>query len=336
MKKSLALTAMRRPLAQIFVLSVTLALSTSQNAWALCTTLIKGPVAIEVKQCNATTPETTFASRDSQYNFIRDLPPANRKQILNSYRGILVEGTVTQSQAIRTGISEEKGALMNEAITALIPQDGTNCDAVSGKTIEVQLTQSCCDGGGNSPCLLDTSYILTQVKVTDLKAAGKAKAEKRTPESQALYAKAKQAIGVRDWKAAAGFFEQLRSKGELDVNQQFQLAAIYREIDKCPKALPLLEGLQHKFEAKDYWTDTEKAVKGGSFLYARCLAMMGKASESVLVLQGFLVEKSRFRKEIGDSLHHKDFGGIRTSKSYLRYKVSAEKAMVPSPDDPEN
>jgi hypothetical protein len=325
-KKSLALTAMRRPIAHLFVL--TLSFAAAENAWALCTTLIKGPVAINVKQCSATTPETTFSGGDAQYSFIKDLPPANRKQVLDSYRGSLIEGTVTNSQAIRTGISEDKGALLNESIKALIPQGASNCEAVLGKTIEVQLTQSCCDGGGATPCLLDTDYILTQVKITDLKASVKANSAKRSPEAQALYGKAKQAISVRDFKSAAGFYEQARSKGELDVNGQFSLAALYRELDKCPKAIPILEGLQKLFEKKEYWTDTENAVVKGSFLYARCLAMMGKASESVLVLQGFLVEKNRFRKEIKDSLFHRDFGGIRTSKSYLRYKVSAEKAIV--------
>lgn len=329
MKKSLALPAMRRPIAHLFVLILSLA--ASQNAWALCTTLIKGPVAIDVKQCHVTTPETTFATGESQYSFIMDLPPANRKQFLSGYHGVLLEGTVTQSQAIRAGISEEKGALMNESIKAFIPAGGANCATITGKVIEAQLTQSCCDGGGLPPCLFDTSYLLNQVQVSDLKANGKGL--NRSPEAQALYARVKQAIVARDFKGAVAAFEQLRTKGELDVNSQFQLAVLYRELDKCPKAIPILEGLHHLFETKEYWTDTESAVRKGSFLYARCLAMMGKASESVLVLQGFLVEKSRFRKEIKDSLFHKDFGGIRTSKSYLGYKKSAEKALIPTGDD---
>jgi hypothetical protein len=322
-----------KPQALTLLLAVGVALGTASNAFALCTTIIKGPVAIDVKACAATTPEATFGTGEAQYSFIRDLPPANRKQILDSYRGILITGPVTQSQAVRTGISEEKGALMGESISALIPAGASSCDAVAGKVIEVQLTQSCCDGGGNSPCLLDTSYILSQVKVSDLKASHNANAAKRSPEAQALYAKAKKALGVRDLKAAAAAYEQLRMKNELDVNAQFQLGAIYRELDRCPKAMPVLEGLQQLFERKEYWTDTENAVRKGSFLYARCLAMMGKASESVLVLQGFLVERSRFRKEIKESLFHKDFGGIRTSKSYLAYKKSADKALIPDPED---
>ncbi|MBC7661517.1 MAG: hypothetical protein H7249_17610 [Chitinophagaceae bacterium] len=305
----------------------------SQAVQAACTTLIKGPVAILVKECKAIVPETTFASRDSKYNFIRDLPPANRKQFMETYRGVLVTGPVTQSQAIRQGMSVEKGALLGESISALIPAVAGNCETTSGHTIEVDLTQACCDGGGEAPCLLDTGYVLRNVKLSDPKATGKDAAGKRSPEIQALYAKAKQAISVHDLRGAAVSFEQIRSKGELDVASKFKLGIIYRELDKCALALPVLEELQHKFETKDYWTDTEGPVRKGTFLYARCLSVTGKTNEAVLVLQGFLVEKSRYRKEILESLSHKDFGYMHTSKSFINYKKNAEKLLKTTDDE---
>jgi len=317
-------------LAHLFVIGLTFL--GAQNAWAVCMTSIKGPVAIAVKQCVVATPDQTFATRDSKYNFIRDLPPENRKKFIDSYRGILVTGNVAQSQAIRDGISEEKGALVGEDIVGFIPQGAGTCEQTSGRTIEVQLNQSCCDGGGATPCLYDTSYVLTQVKVTDTRASGRAAAEKRSPEAQAIYGKVARALNVRDLKTAAAELELLRNRNELDANGQFQLATIYREMDKCPKAMPMLESLQKIFESKTYWTDNEAAVRKGSFLYARCLSMLGKSSEAVLILQGFLVEKTRYRKEIKDSLFHRDFGYIRTSKSYMKYKASAERALA-APDN---
>ncbi len=321
------------PLAKSLVISIGLTLSfMAEQAFAVCTTLVKGPVAIDVKSCSAVAPEATFRG-DSKYNFIRDLPPANRKQFLGTYRGSLVSGTVTQSQAIRDGISDEKGALLNERISAFIPANQSSCDQVNGKLIEVVLNQTCCDGGGASPCLLDTGYVLNQIKVSGTSAKAGAK---KPSDIQALYTKARGAAAIKDFKQSAALFEQIRTRGELDVFGQFQLGLVYREMDKCNQALALLEPLHQKFEKKDMWTDTEAPIRKGSFLYARCLAVLGRASESTLVLQGFLVERQKYRKEIKDSLGHRDFGYIRTSKPWMKYKKAAEAALIAPPDQEEN
>ncbi|MES2745374.1 MAG: hypothetical protein V4655_08095, partial [Bdellovibrionota bacterium] len=245
----------------------------------------------------------------------------------------LISGTVTQSQAIRQGISDEKGALMNEKISAFVPASQSSCQAILGKLIEVELKQSCCDGGGTSPCLLNTGYYLTQIKVSDAKGGGAV--AKRSPEAQATYTKVKQALATKNFKMAAGLLEALRGKAQLDVQGQFQLGAVYREMDKCSQAVTILEPLHQRFEKKDYWTDTETPVRRGTFLYARCLSVLSRASESTLVLQGFLVERQKFRKEIKESLAHRDFGYIKTSKSWAKYKVAAEKALG-APNDSED
>ncbi len=303
-------------------------------AFAVCTTLIKGPIAMNVTSCAAIVPENAFAAREAKYSFIHDLPPDNRKAFLDTYRGNLVKGVVTNSQAVRSGISEEKGALQGETIAALIPGNATTCQAVSGKSIEVQVAETCCDGGGSSPCLLNTPYILSNVKVSEGKGAVANGAQPRSAEVAAVFAKAKKAVQGGDLKGATALLEQLRGKNELDLIGQYQLAALYREEDKCPLALPILEGIHQKFLAKDYWTDTESAVRRGNYLYARCLAMEGKSSEAVLALQSFLVEPSRYEKELRDSLVHRDFGGIHTSKSFTKYKASVDQALRKASAEP--
>lgn len=301
------------------------------QALAVCTTLVKGPLAVEVKECTPVTPETTFVG-DSKYNFIRDLPPANRKQFLGTYSGSLIKAQVKQSQAIREGISDEKGALMNEAISAFVPTAAGQCEGLVGKLVDVQLEERCCNGGGEVPCLLGTGFILSQLKLAAGASMASESRSKRSAEIQALYAQAKKAAGTRDYKSAAKFLEQVRTGGELDVIGHFQLGLIYRELDQCKKALPILEVLHKRFEKKDYWTDTEAPIRKGTFLFARCLSVLGRASESTLVLQGFLLERQRFRKEISDSLSHRDFGAIKTSKSWVRYLKRAEATLAAPPD----
>ena len=300
---------------------------TTQDVFAVCTTLIKGPVAINVKSCAAIVPETAFSMQDSKYSFIRDLPPVNRKAFLDTYRGSLIKGTVAASQAIRSGISDEKGALSGESISAFIPGSGVVCETLASKTIDVHLAETCCDGGGAVPCLLDTGYMLSHIKVSDAKAKSKSIQDKRSPEVAALYAKAKQALSVSNYQGAAAVLEQLHTSNQLDIFGQYQLGALYRQLDKCAAALPLLEGLHKKFLAKDYWTDSEMPVRKGTFLYARCLSMTNRGAESVLVLQGFLVEPTVYQAELKESLTHRDFGYIHTSKSFINYKASVERAL---------
>lgn len=296
------------------------------EAWGVCTSLIKGSVAVDVRQCSEIRPESAFPAQDSKYSFIYDLPPANRKTLYDSYRGILLKGRIMRSQAIRSGLSEERGALSGETVSIFMAAGTATCTQVSGRHIQGELEQICCEGGGNSPCLLDTDYVLKSFQpLADTPQRSLAKA--RSPEAKALYVEAAKKLQAKDKKGAAVVFEKLRTMGQLDIQGQYVLAATYRELDKCKSAMPLLTDLQHKFEANDYWVEAEPFVRGGSFLYARCLSKDSRASEAVLVLQGFLVEPRKYRKELQQSLTHPDFGYITTSKPYIKYKESAQRAL---------
>jgi hypothetical protein len=142
------------------------------------------------------------------------------------------------------------------------------------------------------------------------------------------YIEAQKLLAQKDYKKAIVILDNLNFNGQLDVPGKFLLAAAYRDMDKCPRAIPILDDLYQKFEKGDFWTDDEPYIRRANFLFARCLSMQEKAGEAVMILQGFLVEPKKFRKEIQESLSHPDFGYIKTSKPYLEYKESAQKALA--------
>ncbi|WP_141736010.1 hypothetical protein [Oligoflexus tunisiensis] len=301
-------------------------LLTSQPLAAVCASLVRGQVMLDIQSCSNIQPEKAFASPEPKYNFIRDLPPPQRKAFLDSYRGLSVKAKVARSFAVRSGLSPEQGALSGETIRAFIPPQALTCGAISGKRIQAVMDETCCEGGGEVPCLLGTSYVLKKAAVlggANTK-AGRSDAQlARDPD----YIQAQKFLSQRDYKKGTALLEKLNLSEKLDVQGKYLLAAAYRDMDKCPRAIPLLEALYQKFERNDFWTDDEPYIRRANLLYARCLSMQVKAGEAVMILQGFLVEPKKFRKEILESFSHPDFGYIKTSKPYIEYREAASRAL---------
>lgn len=298
------------------------------KAWAICATLIRGPLIIDVQQCKAVQPEQSFPRSDSKYNFIQDLPPANRAAFLDTYRGLLIRGKVARSSAVRTGLTNEKGALNGERIMAYIqPHSGAgslSCDAINNRRIQTVLDEVCCEGGGEAPCLLGSSYLLKQTQVSS-------EASGRNPNGSRSSSLAQQALalmGKRDIRGAITLLEKARAQKTIDVQSLYLLGLAYREADQCPKALPLLEGLYKRLESNNSPAEEEEYLRGGTLLYARCLSMLNQPGEAVMALQAFLIEPKKYKKEILQSLQHEDFGWIRTDKQYIRYQESAKRALA--------
>ena len=296
------------------------------NVWAVCATLIKGPVAIDVQQCNSVHPESAFPLTNSKYNFIRDLPPANRQQFLETYRGLLIKGQVARSMAVRSGLSPEKGALGGEKIVAFIEPHTLNCDAIQSKRIQANINEICCEGGGEAPCLLGTGYLLQRPQL--LKEAAARGGGRQGPEVQAAYQQSLAAIGRRDFLSSIQTLTKLKQQKPLGTQGEYLLALSYRENDQCPQALPYLEAIYKRLETSSYWSDEEAIVRRGTLLLARCLSLLSRPGEAVIILQSFLVEPKKFKKEINESLSHQDFGGIRTDKQFIIYRERALKALA--------
>jgi hypothetical protein len=310
-----------------FFIAAALLLGVNTDLRAACATLIKGPVAVDVLQCNTVNPEQAFPLTDSKYNFIRDLPPVNRAPFLDTYRGLLIRGTVARSFAVRSGLSDEQGALGGERILAYIPPKLTTCQAIQSKRIQAYLDEVCCEGGGTAPCLLGSSYVLKKPQLVNASNAPTPQGSRQTPDQLAAYRQAATLMSKRDYRNAIGILEKLRNKQNLDIQGNYLLGLAYRESDRCAAAVPFLEAVYSRFERNDFWSDEEIYVRRGTLLLARCYAMMNRGGEAVMILQAFLVEPKKYQKEIAESLSHPDFGYIRTDKNFIDYRNSATRAQ---------
>ena len=137
----------------------------SQGAFGVCASLVKGQMAFDVQTCGLLSPEKTFPLTDERYQFIADLSPEDRIKFYNSYRGLVAQGLVVKSLAIRSGLSPEKGALGGQKIMVFIPPGAAACHQIKSKRINALMDEACCEGGGDAPCLLNTTYVLKNIKV---------------------------------------------------------------------------------------------------------------------------------------------------------------------------
>lgn len=299
----------------------------AQSAWAVCASLVKGEVAFDVAKCGRLNPEKTFPTNVGRFSFIGDLPAKDRQEFYNSYRGLIVTGKVARSFAVRSGLSSEQGVLNGDQITVFIPPGQTQCPKIINKRLKAFLDEACCEGGGDPPCLLNSTYVLKNVDVIGKKNSAAGYQLQMQLERNPKYRKALQAYRNGQFKTTARLLSGIKQKGKLDARGLFYLASSLRRLDRCPAALKVLEPLSEAFSSGQYWSQNDHFLRQGVFLKARCLSKQKKAGEATIVLEAFLLSPKRYENEIRASLSHEDFGWIHTTKAYKTYKAKALKAL---------
>lgn len=292
-----------------------------------CLTLIKGPITVDVQGCGTIDPNTSFNLQDDKFKQVRDLDPRSRKAFFDSYRGVVMRGKVVNSQAVRRGLSEEKGALFGETVFLFVPPGKGSCQSSVGYRFTGNVNEICCDGAAEAPCLLNSSYIFTEVRSLGAASKQAGNAERQKAAKSESYKQAEAALAKKDLAGAAKHFEAARARGELDVSGLYKLGATYRRLDNCEKAIEPLEGVYKKYLSKQTWADEDATVRKSNFLLARCYAKLNRPGDSVLLLNSYLLEPRKFKTELIESLRNADFGYIHTSKEYRVYKADAEKKL---------
>lgn len=299
----------------------------SANAQAECLSLTSGPVVYDVIGCKVLTPEQHFDLAKEKYAWIKDLDPAGKKAFYDTYRGTYLKGKVVKSSATTKGIANEQGALNGDTIYSMIGPPATQCNQVLGKRIAGNLKEVCCEGGGQPPCLLDTSYLIQNMQVIG-SAESSAGDQTRTKAKRSKdYQAAEKLFRQKKWKDAVKLYEKARPNDELDVTGFYHLGYSYREMDQCKDAIGPLKIVTEKAQKKQIWADEEGTARKAMFLLARCYAKMNDPQGAVLLLNSYLLEPKKYRSEIKGALNHKDFGWIHTSKEYRDFKEEAQKKL---------
>lgn len=314
----------RSPMVCLRVACLLLLIPTS-NAYGECIGLVKGPVILDVKKCVQIQPEKVFQRSNPDYLFIYDLPAADRKKYLDSYRGLYLTTKVQASQANKGSFDPTKGALTGESINVFIPPKiALNCGAIQAGRLSLTIDEQCCDGAGTPPCLLDTSYLASKVSVVPKdKASGKFSGRPKPTYFKA----ASVALKKREYRKVVDLLDPLDKQDKLELYGLVMLGVAYRQLDICRKAYSPLSKAYKQYLKKQYWIEDRPLIRQAVFLHARCLAKDKKVGASVEVLQSMLFSIDLFQREVSSSLNHPDLGWIRTSKEYLRYKKAARKKL---------
>lgn len=294
---------------------------------AECMSLVSGPVIVDVAGCKFLEPEKVFDPAKKKYKFVGDLDPAGRKQFLDTYRGLFIKAKVVKSKAVQKGLTNEEGALNGQTVYMFIPPSGNQCNAVLGKRVSGFVNERCCDGGGDVPCLLDTGLLLKDTKVLGASSSGAGDEARQRAQKSATYKAGVTAYQARKYKDAVKSLEKARTDGELDIKGHYYLGFSYRELDQCGDAIPPLKKIYDASLKKDIWADEEETARKSNFLLARCYSKINDPGASVLILNSYLLEPQKYRSELKQSLTHKDFGWIHTSKEYRDYKKEAVKKL---------
>jgi len=332
-KNKLNLFARHRALCKVAVAAIWSLLMASNVTFAqgACVALVKGPIAFDIEVCKAFDP-AMFDTNKSKYKFIADLDPEGRQQLLDSYKGLVVKGTVVLSRAVKEGVSTSKGALQGEKTIFFIPPGVTSCEAIFQKRVSGIIEEKCCNGTGNAPCLLGSGLILSDVKVAGAAMVGEGidKNAARKPHGPDYVAAEKKYV-QKKYREAIKLYQKAEESKDIDVKGLYRMGFSYREIEKCDLAVTPLKKIWELQQAKKVWADEELDARRGIFLLARCYAKNGDPSGAVYYLNAFLLDPKKYRSELQQSLKHKDFGWIHTSKEYQQFKASAEQRLSGRP-----
>ena len=301
-------------------------------ARAECKGLLRGSIVVEVNGCKQIEPEKVFDQSKDRYAWISGLDPAGKKQVFDSYRGLFVKSKVLISSATAQGFNTENNSLAGQSVYMFIPPPTSlTCDTVNFKRVSANLQQVCCEGGGNAPCLLDTSYTLAQAQLA--KAGGVSNARVKAKRS-AVYNQAMTSFNNRKYKIAVRDFEKARANGDLDITGYFRLGESYRYLDQCRDAIAPLKYVYDQVQARQVWADEEDAARQAVLLLARCYAKMNDPEAATYILNGYLNEPAKFQKEINEGLNHRDFGWIHTSREYVDFAKNARQKLRDLPPQP--
>jgi hypothetical protein len=309
------------------VLTSSLLCLIASSAFAECMSLVSGPVIVDVAGCKLLEPEKVFDSSKSKYKFIGDLDAAGRKQFLDTYRGLFIKVRVVKSQAVQKGLNVEEGALNGQTLYMYMAPSQNQCSAMLGKRVSATVNERCCDGGGDVPCLLDTGFVLKDLKVIGSTASGAGDESRQRAMRSPTYKAGITAFKAKKYKDAVAAFAKAKTAGELDIKGHYSLGFAYREMDQCGDAIPPLKYIYDASVKKNIWADEEDIARKAAFLLARCYSKVNDPGASVMILNSYLLEPQKYKTELKQGQTNKDFGWIHTSKEYRDWKKEAIKKL---------
>ena len=288
-----------------------------------CISLIKGPIVLDIRTCGRFIPEKSFKFENSQYSYVLQYPPKDKKILFDGYRGLYARGRIALSRANRSGLDEKKGVLHGEEQEFFFPPGTGNCRQILGKRLRAALREACCDEGVDAPCMLPSRYVIDSYRSMGTTRPGLGNKKRMALMKRKDYRLAEMKYTRKQFAGAAKLMARVKAKVPLDIRGLYKLAHSYRELDSCGRAIPVLQELYQREIDHDYWIEDEAVVRKGVFMLARCYAKENQPGGAVEILNFYLGYPQKYKREIVSALRHPDFGWIKTSKDFSHFRTEA-------------
>jgi len=309
----------------------------------MCLDLKQGPIIIEAAECRTVNASEGSSSYKEFPDWVHSLDGPIKKKLLSGHNGILIRGKVTDSQTSTTN-DLESTHLKGQTIKLFVhANQGLSCKNASKNLIQGYLYENCCDTGGTSPCLWDTSYFLKNPRPVPKGSAlslsqstndpsprskvnsSQSKSDQNLSEGNQPLDK-KSIIMKADEFFKNGKFKEvetlLAKDWEFNINDPkwiWLLTQSLKKRDLCIKCIKPLELHAELYDQGELSLQEEQKIADSIFLLARCYAKTGKRDEAVNVLEGMLFKSKIFKKQIYESLNHPDLRGLQKLDSFKKY-----------------
>lgn len=283
------------------------------QAHSKCTTLTSGPIELKVNSCKSLRPQKGSNSINYLPSWINDLDNEARRKLLNQHTGVLLEGEVTESTARTKGLNEGKGALKGKTIKLFVHANkGIKCNS-NTKFVRGKVKETCCDGGGNAPCLWKTGYYLTEAKASKKsKFSGSKTVEKLVQGMSNLYRN-------KEYKKLIGKYGYRAHEFKNDVEFQYYLGDSYYKLENCNKAKKNFNAIYMAYGNQKANLAHKNKIRKAIYKLAACRAMEGDAAGAVLILDGMRLDMKFFKNELVKVKYDPDFGRIKKSKEWNEF-----------------
>ncbi len=288
----------------------------SNAAHAACLSQTSGPIVLQVASCASLDPKEGSASFKSLPDWVQNLPPNLKANILESHRGLLLDGKVTDSSAVTTNDRTTKFALKGQNVKVFLHATfKMSCESLKSKLLGGIIGESCCDGGSQAPCLWSTPYYLKAPKIASAPAMQRSATIPDSIWEKTIALNYKK----RQYQKIIDLLYPKWSEYRKDVETIWYLTQSLKKKDQCREAIPILEDLNDQYNKQSLSLQHEKKIVDSVYLLTRCYAKTGKPDEAIAILEGMRLNQKLYGSQLRDSRRNPDFKPLRANKSFQAY-----------------
>lgn len=288
----------------------------SNAVHAACLSESSGPIVLQVASCSQLEPKEGSASFKSLPDWVQNLPPNLKASILESHRGLLLEGKVTDSSAVTSNDRTTKFALKGQTVKVFLHATfKMSCDSLKSKLVAGTVGESCCDGGSNAPCLWSTPYYLKAPKIASSTEVQKSATSPDTTLEKNISLNYKN----RQYQKIIDLIYPKWAEYRKDVEMIWYLTQSLKKRDQCREAIPILEDINDQYNKQSLSLQHEKKIVDSVYLLTRCYAKTGKPDEAIAILEGMRLNQKLYGSQIRDSRRNPDFKPLRANKAFQSY-----------------